>query len=406
MIRESSSESDYAYRLIEQLVQDCPRRRAGSRDERRAQDIVQAELDRAGMPTRVEPFDFCDNLYRVIALHFGAGLLGSVIGRRAPLAALGLHVVGASYWAHSTHRSGVVHPMLPRGRSQNLLATLPAEGIPALRVVVAAHIDAGFTGVMFGSRLLHDLSGAMSGGGLDWLDQPLALATYSQLALAGLDLLQLTGRARGRLAGLLRAGLTIPSLISFLLSADVAQRDHVVPGANDDLSGVAGALLLARRFANKKPANVELVFAITGAEEVGLAGARALADAGRWEPHNTVVVGLDGLSNGGLRYFVEGEVERVCVPEWLGQILEQVAQSEQRFNGVSSFDIPVGGTDVYAFRRRGFDGVCLGCVDPALGTPRHYHQPSDTPAHLDMAELMLGVDFAQQLIEHIIERRC
>ena len=271
MIRESSSESDYAYRLIEQLVQDCPRRRAGSRDERRAQDIVQAELDRAGMPTRVEPFDFCDNLYRVIALHFGAGLLGSVIGRRAPLAALGLHVVGASYWAHSTHRSGVVHPMLPRGRSQNLLATLPAEGIPALRVVVAAHIDAGFTGVMFGSRLLHDLSGAMSGGGLDWLDQPLALATYSQLALAGLDLLQLTGRARGRLAGLLRAGLTIPSLISFLLSADVAQRDHVVPGANDDLSGVAGALLLARRFANKKPANVELVFAITGAEEVGLA---------------------------------------------------------------------------------------------------------------------------------------
>ena len=148
------------------------------------------------------------------------------------------------------------------------------------------------------------------------------------------------------------------------------------------------------------------MFAITGAEEVGLAGARALADAGCWEPHNTVILGLDGLSNGGLRYFVEGEVERVAVPPWLEQVIGEVARSEERFQQVTPFPIPVGGTDVYAFLRRGFDGVCLGCVDPALGTPRHYHQPSDTPAHLDMGELMNAVDFSERLIERIIDRRC
>ena len=213
MSRESLSESDYAFQLIEQIVRDCPQRRAGSEAERRAQELVRAELEGAGVATRLEPFDFCDNLYRVIALHFGAGLLGSLIGRRAPLAALGLHLFGASYWAHSTHRSSLVHPLLPRGRSQNLLATMPADGTAALRVVVAAHIDAGFTGLMFRSTSLHDLSATISSGGLDWLDQPLALATYSQVVLAGLDLLRLTGRARGKLSGLLGAGLSLPSLI-------------------------------------------------------------------------------------------------------------------------------------------------------------------------------------------------
>ena len=51
------------------------------------------------------------------------------------------------------------------------------------------------------------------------------------------------------------------------------------------------------------------------------------------------------------------------------------------------------------------DAVCLGCVDSALGTPRHYHQPSDIPAHLDMTELMRSVDFAERLCIAIIERR-
>ncbi|MBW2457722.1 MAG: M20/M25/M40 family metallo-hydrolase [Deltaproteobacteria bacterium] len=406
MTEDGPRERDTAYRLIERLVAEFPRRRAGSAEERQALDLVAAELDEAGFDTHIEPFEFCDNLYRVIALHFGLGTVGSLLGRRAPLAALALHLGAASYWQRSALRTPVVHPLLPRGRSHNLLGTLPATDAPALRLVIPAHIDGGFAGQVFSSGVINDLLAAISHGPVaKVLDQPLALATYSQLGLAALDALALMGLGRGRATRWLRRGLTIPGLVTLLLSAEVAIRDDIVPGANDDLSGVAGALMLARRLAPTKPANVEIVVAITGAEEVGLAGARALAEAGCWGRDTTVVVALDGLTNGALHFFVEGELERTALPGWIEEVLGQVIVGDPRFADVTRHHVPVGGTDAYAFRQRGYDGVCIGCVDPRLGTPKHYHQHSDVPDNLDMDQLMISVDFAEQLCRAIIARR-
>jgi len=394
-----------ALALIESIVASYPRRRAGSVSERRAQELVGAALEAEGLSTRSEPFDFCDNLYRVIALHFGLGTLGSLLGTRAPLAALALHLGAASYWRRSALRTPMVHPLVPSGRSQNLLATLPATEPLTLRLVIPAHIDGGFTGRVFASGVTHQLLSAIARGPLAVLNQPLALATYSQLALAVLDGVTLVGGGRGAAARWLRRGLSLPGLLTAVLSGEVALRDEIVPGANDDLSGVAGAMLLARRLGPSKPASVAIVVAITGAEEVGLAGARALAESGCWSRDDTVVVALDGIANGALHYFLEGEVERTPLASWLQELLDEVIASDPRFAAVTCHDVPAGGTDAYAFRQRGFDGVCLGCVDPRLGTPRHYHQHSDVPDNLDMDELMLAVDFAEQLCRAIIAGR-
>lgn len=368
--------------------------------------MVRRQLEEVGLHTEWAGFRFNDDLYSVLALHFGLGTLGSLLARRAPWAGALLHLTaGGSYWADSTHRHSLLRRLRPQRWSQNLLATIPARGELRLRIVLPAHIDAALTGLLFEPRFTGLLKGDAPPWAAGLLERPLAAVTHSQLALAGLAALRgLRGRPLPA-EGVLRLLLSAPALATFALTADVVRRDQVVPGANDDLTGVAGSIALARRLVGRLPPGVEVVLAITGAEEAGLGGARALAASGRWAPERTVVLGLDGLSGGALRYFEEGEIERVAVPSWLEQLLGELASSEARFAGVSRFTIPVGATDVYAFRRRGFDGVCLGCVDSELGSPRHYHLPTDTPDRLDMDEFADAVDFAEALIWRIIERR-
>jgi len=395
----------YTRALLERIVRLCPRRRPCSEDERRAHELMRVELTRLGLPEGVlDEFRFSESLYANMALHFGLGTLGTAVSGLAPAAGFVLHALAAaSFMLDSTKRAFLLRRLLPWRRSQNLVVTLPGlDPEPALRLVFMAHADAALTGRMFEPAmvaLVERLPGP--------LGRLMAVTAYSQLALAGFDLLRL---ALGPLTLPLRpveALLTLPALLAFVLNLEVVLRDEVVPGANDNLSGVVGMSLLARRLLASKPPQVELVFVVTGAEEAGLGGAAHLvaANAARWDRARTVAIGLDGLSNGELRYFDEGEVVRRRVSPWLREELERVAASEPRFASVRAFQIPVGGTDVLPFHERGYDGLCLGCVDPALGAPRHYHLPSDTVENLEPGAIIEAVDFAQKLVVAIAQRR-
>jgi hypothetical protein len=271
-----------------------------------------------------------------------------------------------------------------------------------LRIVLLSHVDAAYTGVGFRPSFVRRF-GSRPGSATY---KGLRVATGALAALAALDLWSLAfGRSRRR--DVARALLTVPPLLSFALNADVVARDQVVPGAMDDLSGVAGMILLARRWIPRLPDDVELVCVATGAEEAGLGGAQALvaemADA--WSKRETVILGLDGLANGALRVFDEGEI----VParrhgELRARVLE-VAASNARFEEVTPFDIPVGGTDALPFAQRGYSALTLGCVDAECGMPRHYHLPTDTPENLEAEKIPFCVDFADAVIASLIAKR-
>lgn len=405
---EPLDEQTFAAGLIERIVQECPQRKAGSESERRAQLMAAETLRGLGVSVEEHPFRFSDSLYAVMALHFGVGTLGALVGGVAPLAGAALRALaGGSYLADSARAGHVLRRLLPQVDSQNLVATLPADGEPRLRIVLLAHADAAFTGWVFDPLVIKALGPASLPPRLRFLGRSLAVATIAELAGSALAL---SRAALGPLGSILRPmelALALPGLLAFLLNLQVVLRNEIVPGATDDLSGVAGLSLLARRLAATKRPDVELVFVFTGAEEAGTGGAFSLARdwRDRWDPSNTVVIGLDGLSNGDLCWLDEGEIVREPVPAWLEVALHRATASDSRFATVAPFDVMVGATDVYPFRRAGYDGVCIGCVDRSLGAPRHYHVPSDTPENLDPADIIRAIDFAQALIGEVIRER-
>jgi len=392
-------EASWAKTFITRIVEACPRRMATSEDERRAHAIIRGEMAALGLTTETHAFRFNASLYANLALHFGLGTLGSLAAGRSPALGLALHALSAgSYALDSSRRAFVLRRLFPFRESQNVLGTLPARGKPRLRIVFLAHADAAFTGVVFRPAVTRF---AKPGP----LYKSLRVATGALAGLAAVDVAQLVF-GRSRPLSLLRGVLSVPPLLAALLNLDVVLRDHVVPGAMDDLSGVAGMLLLARRLRAKKPDDVELVFVATGCEEAGMGGAQALARdfRDRWDPATTVVLGLDGFANGELRWFTEGEIFPIPLAPWLGDLMSGVAASDARFTEVRGFEIPVGATDAAPFATAGWPAVTLGCVDPKHGTPRHYHLPSDTPENLDAQKIPMCVDFSERLVDAVVAR--
>lgn len=405
--RPVPDDAAYVHELVSRIVRECPRRQPTSEDEYRGQQIMQREFEALGLTTRYHHFEFSDNLYKNLLLHFGLGVAGTMVSGVAPLAGFALHLgPAASYWAESTRRGYYLRRLLKFKPSQNLLTVLPAEGKPALRIVLAAHIDAAFSGIMFHPWVLKNFTSEPPAF-LKFTKRSLALATRTQASLAGFDLLRAVfGPVLTLPLRPVEAVLTLPSLLAVALNLQILLQNEIVPGAMDDLSGVAALPILARRLAKRKRKDVEIVLAVTGCEEASLGGADALARDmdGEWDKTRTVVIGLDGLGNGDLRYLqVEGEVVATPIPAWLDEAVRHVAASEPRFAEVTGFEVPVGGSDVAAFLARGWEGVCLACVDPEIGAPRHYHTADDSPENLDVDKVVYSIDFAEKLVRRIIQ---
>ncbi|MBW2263877.1 MAG: M20/M25/M40 family metallo-hydrolase [Deltaproteobacteria bacterium] len=400
----------YVKDLLERIVERCPRRQATSEDERRATLLVREEFEALDLDTSLEHFRFNDNLYANLALHFGIGTAGSLVSGLSPVAGFALHTLaGTSYFMDSTRRAFLLRRLFPFKPSQNLLVTLPATSSPELRIVLLAHIDAAFSGLLFDprARLITLTSPERLPSRLSFLGRTLAVPTYSQFLLAGIDVLKVLLGPLSLPLMPVEALLSVPGLLAFLINLQMVVKNEIVPGANDNLSAVAAIALLARRLQPVKPGCVELVFVVTGAEEASMGGAQALVEehTDDWERDRTVVIALDGLASGDLRRFEEGEVWPAPSPGWLVDVSDAVAASDGRFGPVSGFQIPSGATDALPFLMKGYDAVSFGCVDPALQTPRHYHMPSDTPENVDPDDVVMAVDFTEKLIREIVRRR-
>lgn len=367
--------------------------------------MLQAELNTRGVRTHLVPFRFNSNLYAVLALHFGVAVAGSVAYVFAPLAALVLHLVaGISYLAESSHWGYLLRRLFPFRRSQNLIGKLPAKGKPRLRIVLIGHADAANTGIMFNPLMVSGTSNKPYPQPFAFARKHMLFAVMGFFALALIDLMTL---ATGHGLPLMFWSLTIGSAIGLALNLQVVLQNKIVPGASDNLSGCAALPVLASRFADKKPDDVEMVFVAAGCEEAGVGGSAALMRQMRskWSKDDTIVLGLDILTNGRLCYKTVNEVLPCTIPAWLVETLQEVAAKNPDIGRLGIYDACAGTDDAVPFVAKGYDGICLACSDPRLGVSQEYHLMTDTPDNVDYGQLITSIDYAEDVIDAVIQRR-
>ena len=232
--------------------------------ERAAAVWVRGRLLAAGVEyVALEPYRWPRTYAWAHLLHALAGLSRRRLVRLAAAVSYELEVSGRLQW---TSR------LLPRGHGLNVVARLPAAGRVERTLVLVAHLDAQRSGVLWDRRVVEAGAGPR-----------LRTRMMAPAALAG--------------AVAIAAGVRPLTALHAGLLLDTASRP-TVPGANDNASGVAALLEVARRLAHDPLPGTEVLLVFPGSEESGMGGMRqALADH-PLDPERSFVLGLDTVGSG------------------------------------------------------------------------------------------------------------
>jgi Zn-dependent M28 family amino/carboxypeptidase len=173
-----------------------------------------------------------------------------------------------------------------------------------------------------------------------------------------------------------------------LRSFDPERKVQLRPGADDNASGTAALLELARRLV-LKPAPSPVLFAHFDAEELGLLGSREFLDHPSVPTDSmALMINLDmvgRLGSGPLQVEVRSTTQR----------LESVMDSVAGALGLTiRYSIPFRArSDHRSFSERGIPAIWL-----FTGIHGDYHKTTDTPEKLDFAGINRVVDLAEALV--------
>jgi Zn-dependent M28 family amino/carboxypeptidase len=235
-------------------------------------------------------------------------------------------------------------------------------------VVLIAHHDAAHSGAIFDPTVTYALGARFP----KTIARLRAWPRIMYLVLAGPILVALGSRRLG-------AAFSLGSAAAF---ADIG-RSEVVDGANDNLSGVAALIALARSMAQAPPPDVRVIFLSAGAEESFEEGSQAFLRRHRdsFPDGSTYVIAIDAVGSPYL-LLVEGEgmLERLEYDIALKYTIEQAAH-EAGIEMIREHWLSFG-SDALAGLRAGYPSVLVASFDD-MKLPANYHWRTDVPDNVD-----------------------
>jgi putative aminopeptidase FrvX len=207
----------------------------------------------------------------------------------------------------------------------------------------------------------------------------------------------LTGRRVARTAG---------GVISAGSAAVIGQigSTKVVPGANDNGTGVVTLLELARRLAEHPTGNVRVLLVSTGSEESFMEGMRGFMrrHGAELPQRDTFVLAVDTVGSPHLTAIRgEGMLRMRDYPRSALELVDRVAEQL----GVRLFpNLRLrNATDGLIALKQGYPCACMGSVTD-YKAPANYHWRTDVPENVDYGTLADAVRLCEALVRSLDER--
>jgi hypothetical protein len=373
----------------------------GTDAERRTARDLERRLRELGREAELEPFEVWPNWPLAHLIHAVAAIAGSLVATDEPLAgAIVLAAVAALALGDLTGTFHLTRRLTGRRASQNVVSR--EDGDRPGTLVLVAHTDAARSGVVFSDRSMRRR--AWIGRVLRRPIGPFEPFFWAIVAVLACALLRLAGVESGAVTAVQFVS-TVALIVSVPLLIDIGLSE-VVPGANDNASGVATVLRLAERYGDGLD-HFDLWVLFTGSEEAFAQGAKAFLRRHRHELRrgHTVFLCVDKVGFGEVRYARrEGLLfARRYHPMLVGlcdRIAAEDAEDDDRY-GARSF-VSRSVTDAVPARGRGYAAISVACLGERGYAP-HYHQPTDVPSNLDPEALERAFGFCSELVELLDE---
>jgi hypothetical protein len=280
--------------------------------------------------------------------------------------------------------------LLPSRETTNVVAEVGPVDAPRT-VLVVAHHDAAHSGLVFHPGLPHSVARWFP---KLWERQETTPGTMWG-AVAGPALVALGGLSGSR--RLRGAGLALCAGYAAAM-ADIGVRS-AVPGANDNLTGVAVLVSLARSLADAPVDGVRVVLLSTGSEESFMEGMQAYARRhfDGLDRDRTTVICVDTVGSTNL-LALEGEGM-----VWMNEYPKDLIALANRAAGeLGVYLFPNlrlrNATDGLVALRAGFPTLALASVDE-WKIPANYHWPTDVPENVDYRSVADCGRLVRRLVE-------
>jgi hypothetical protein len=393
--RSSDTPLDARLRDLVGQLSDIERPTA-SEGERRAAEWVVARFAELGVQARIEQERAHGEYWRPLALLTGAAALAGIAagrGRRMTGAVVGA-AAAAAIWDDLTVGRRVFRRAIARRSAWNVVAETGPAGARRT-VVLIAHHDAAHPGLLF-----HPAIPAFV-----WKRWP-ALIERSDTSppvmfpVFGGPAMVALGSAFG-IDPLRRLGTVIAAGTPVVL-ADIGLR-RVVPGANDNATGVVALLEVARALAQRPLADTRVMFVSTSEESI-LEGMHTFARRhfSSLPARDTFFLNLDTLGSPHLTA-LRGE-GMLKMYDYTPAALDLVDETAAEL-GIRLFpNLRLrNATDGLVALKGGYPTACIGSVTH-YKAPSNYHWPTDTAANVHYDTFADGVRLAEAIVRRLDER--
>ncbi|MEK6327751.1 MAG: M28 family peptidase [Actinomycetota bacterium] len=387
-------DSDWLRHLVETLA--SIHRPTASQGERVAAEWVAARLRELGAAeARVESERVHGTFWWPLGLAAGAGVaagMAALRGRRI-LGGTLAGVVGAAAADDLPPGSRTLRSLLPQRRATTVVAELGPPDADRT-IVLVAHHDAAHAGLIYHPAIPEAVFGRFP-----WLLDRVDTSPPLMAPVVAVPLLVGAGALTGSRA-LVMAGTALAALSAAAL-ADIALRD-TVPGANDNATGVAALLAVARSLAERPTESVRVML-VSSSEEALCEGMQAFSKRhfGGLPRESTFFLTLDTLGSPHLLVLRgEGMIRMREYPARSLALLDGLADElgirlfpNLRLRNATDGIIPLAA---------GYQGAAL-CSCTRLKQPANYHWPTDTPENVDYGTLSDGIRLTEAAVRRLDE---
>ena len=378
---------------LEYLAVKIGARGSTTPEERDAARYAKEEFESLGLETHWEEFTSPTTGWRpysiasffglisVVAVYFGGPIAAGISG-------ILMLVTTVSVLLELNFQPNLLRVLVPKGKSQNIWARIPSKRPSNKRILITGHVDTHRTPWVFTTiKRINFLRIVTTLGTISFV-----LSTIFFFILVFVDI------------PALRWLFLIFVLIYLTVLVITWQPDRTpfTQGANDNASGTAIVISLAKIIAQEPLLNFEVWVLCTGSEEVGSYGAQDFIKRHKSELQDNYVINIDnvGGSGAGVCYTsTEGMIFPLKPSSELFSLANQINAENPEFN---AYTLP--------FTTLNTDGTCFMINRiPTLSfvglTPEgmipNWHQVTDTFEHVDATSVENTESFILKLLGQI-----
>ncbi len=378
-------------RPVRRLARDIGPRPAGSGGEKAAADFVAAELKARGLEVEVQAFRApTSTAWSELFVHLTA-LLGVVTFPANSHLSYALVCLGFLLFLLEYYGRSPFARLQPQRHSQNVVARLQPQRAPQKTLVLAAHLDSP-------PSAFYRRGGFQRFARIAFLADFAAFAALFMLftvSYAGF-LLSMEKEALDLFWHLGLALSVLPALAAAALLCKAT--GSATPGGNDNASGVAVLLELARSLSARPPRDTALWLVCTGAACSGGAGARRLLRRNRRELGGAHYIFMDGMGRGfPVAYRREGRLIPFRAGRKLRACFGQVRDAHPHFDASWRRNALYLG-EGFQLLSRGRKAMTVSTREDSR-PPRHWRSADDAHDNVDPRSLRRSLDFMIALVD-------